>query len=159
MPLFLHFCQFLTVPVTVPCPVCSQDCLGGSGPGFTAESCHCSSANQLVMHYYLPFPSWRLPHPEIMHFLPTGNFCTASGRQTGWMYLLKTRGLASSSIATSKSRIKGSKRGCWITLVTLTFTAFPSVPFSDVVPTWASISSGFVLQIHNPKHACSHTYA
>lgn len=96
--------------------------------------CLCSRANQLITHHCLPFPSWRFPHPEIMHFLPTGNFCTARGRQMGWMYLLKTRGLASSSTATSKSRSMGLKRGCGITRVTLTFTALPSVPFSDVVP-------------------------
>lgn len=96
--------------------------------------CHCSRANQLIRHQYLQFPSWRFPHPEMMHFLPTGNFCTVSGRQMGWMYLLKTRGSASSSTATSKSRRIGLKRGCWMTLVTLTLTVLLSVPFSDVVP-------------------------
>jgi hypothetical protein len=48
-----------------------------------------------------------LPQPEITHFLPTGNFWMARGRQMGWMYLSKTRGLASSSRATSKSRMVG----------------------------------------------------
>lgn len=132
--LFLCFCQFLTVPVTDPCPIHLQDC-GSQWHGLCSSGYHCSKANQQVMHCCLPFPSWRSPHPEMRHFLPTGNFCTANGRHTGCMYLLKTRGLASSSTATSKSRIMGLKRGCGITLVTLTFTAFSSVPFSDVVPT------------------------
>lgn len=54
---------------------------------------------------HLPFPSCVLPQPEIMHLRPTGNLWMARGRQTGWIYLLKTRGLASSSMATSKSRV------------------------------------------------------
>lgn len=92
-----------------------------------------------------PFPSCVLPQPEIMHFRPTGNFWMARGRQTGWMYLLKTRGLVSSRTATSKSRMLGLYWGCSTALLSPIFTGLPPMPVRDTVPRWARTSSTFVL--------------
>lgn len=92
-----------------------------------------------------PLPSCVLPQPETTQRRPTGNFWMASGRHTGWMNGLKPRGLASSSTATSKSRMPGLYWGCSTALLSPTFTGVPPMPARDAVPSWARTSSTLVL--------------